>query len=141
MTGVATHAESLGRDGRVRGGQRGVTFLALLLGLPGGPEIVNAVAGGAVRRFDFGTRHNQRAVLACEELFLRAGMASAAEGGDFIRRGYPVRGNGSGGSAVLHAGAVAGVAAQAFFEMFVSLEIGNLLGVARRAEFVSFLGR
>ncbi len=115
-----------------------MTLLALL---PRGPEIVHAVAGGAVGRFRLRPRHDQRAVLAGEELFLLDAMACATQGGYFIRRGDAVRRDGAGGVAVLHAGAVADVAAQSFLGMFVSCKIGDLLGMARRAEFLSFLGR
>ena len=114
---------------------------ALLQGLPRGAEIVHAVAGGAVGGFDFGPRHDQLSVLAFEELLLFHGMASAAEGRDFVRRGHAVRRDGSCRGAMLHAWAVAGVATQAFLEMLVGLKIRDLLAMARRAEFVSFLGQ
>src|SRR5260370_31423130 len=70
-----------------------------------------------------------------------AGMACAAEGRDVVRRCDAIRRRCADRGAVLHAGSVAGVAAQSFFEMRVGLEIGDLLGVAGRAKFVSFLGK
>src|SRR5262245_40610151 len=125
----------------MRRGQSGMTLPALLLGLSRGPEIVDTVTSGAVCRSDLGPRHNQRAVPAGEELLLLDGMASATEGWDFVRRGDTVRRDRSCRSAVLHAGTVAGVAAQAPFEMLVCLKIGGLLAVAWHAEFVSLLGQ
>ncbi len=115
-----------------------MTLLALL---PCGPETVHAVASGAVGRFRLRPRHDQRAMLARQEFFLLGGVASAAERGDFVRRGDAVGRDGSRRGAVLHAGSVAGVAAQSFLEVFVSCKIGDLLGVARRAKFLSFLGQ
>jgi hypothetical protein len=112
----------------------------LLLGLSRGAEIVHAVAGGAVCGFDLGPRHDQLSVLAFEKLLLFRRVASAAEGRDFVRGGHAVRRDGSCGCTMLHAGAVAGVATQSFLEMLVCLKIGDLFGVARRAELVSFLG-
>ena len=115
-----------------------MTLLALL---PCGPETVHAVARGAVGRFRLRPRHDQRAVLAGEELFLLDAVACATQGGYFIRRGDAVRRDGARRGAVLHAGSVAGVAAQSLWEVFVGCKIGDLLGVARSAEFLSFLGQ
>ena len=80
-------------------------------------------------------------MFALKEFFLLAAMASAAESGHFVRRGHAVRRDGSSGITVFHTGAVAGVAAQSFLEMRVGLEVGDLLGVAWRAEFVRLLGQ
>jgi hypothetical protein len=97
------------------------------------------MARGAVRPFDFGPGHDQLAMLAFEKFRLRRGMASAAERGNFVRRGDPVRRRGAGGGTVLHAGSVTGVATQSFLEVLVGQEIGDLLGVARGAEFMRLL--
>ena len=141
VPGMATHAGSRRRYGRMSRGQGGVTPQALLLGLPRRAEIVHAVAGGAICGSDFGPRHDQLSVLAFEVLLLFHGVASAAEGRDFVRRSHSVRRDGARGCTMLHAGAVAGVATQSFLEMLVGLKIGDLFAMARRAEFVSFLGQ
>ena len=141
MPGVAAHAGRRSRHSRMGGGQGRVTLPALLPGLRRGPEIVHAMAGDAVRRFDFGPSHDERAMLALEEFLLLPRVAPAAEGGDFVRCGDAVRRDGSSGITVFHTGAVAGVAAQSFLEMRVGLKVGDLLGVAWRAEFVRLLGQ
>src|SRR2546422_590626 len=107
----------------MRGRKAGMALLALLPHLRSGPKIVHAVAGRAVRGFHLGSRHDELAVLAFEELLLLAGMASATERRRFVRRGDTVRWRRSGGRPVFDARPVARVAAQSFLEMCVGLEI------------------
>src|SRR5262245_59753156 len=113
----------------MRSGERRVTSLALLPHLRRCAEIVDAVAGGAVRRSGFGSRHDGLSMLALEELFARGVVAPAAQRRNFIRRGDAVRRDRSGGSAVLDTGAMTCVAAQSLLEMLMGLEVGNLFGV------------
>ena len=113
--------------------------MALLALLPGLSDIVYSVAGGAIRRLNFRSRHHQFPVFTFEELGPLSRVASTAKRWNLIRRGDSIGRDGPGGAAMLHAGSMAGVAAQSFLKMPMTLEVGDLLGMAGDAEFVSLL--
>jgi hypothetical protein len=121
-----------------------VAALALGLGGPGRSDVVDAVAGAAVRSSYLGLLQDQAAVLAFAVLLDNwyrpfAGVTAAAEGGDLVGRGHAVGWGVALRGAVGYALAVAGGALEAFLKVGMGEVVLDGLGVTRGAELVLLL--